>query len=138
MSTPPSAAAGRELELPPELERKLYDFRSLVWRIKLGEALCGAACGVLAGYLVVFGLDRVAETPWWVRGVAFALAVAACATDQDKRSAIQAVNKAFQADYEAMLADQGLRSYKVRRGDAFVALHATMARLGGNVLNRSI
>ncbi|MFM9024866.1 MAG: hypothetical protein ACKON7_05950, partial [Planctomycetaceae bacterium] len=74
------AGAGRGgIALPADLERRLYAFRALVWRVKLVEALCGAACGVLVGYLVVFGLDRLAETPWWVRGLAFALAVAACA-----------------------------------------------------------
>jgi hypothetical protein len=78
MSTSPSATE-RDLALPEDLERRLYDFRSLVWRIKLVEALCGAACGVLVGYLIVFGLDRVTETPWWVRTAAFAAAVAACA-----------------------------------------------------------
>ena len=81
MSTIDSAAAGhgrREIELPADLERRLYAFRALVWRIKLAEAVAGAALGLLVGYLVVFGLDRVGETPGWVRGLAFAAAVAAC------------------------------------------------------------
>jgi hypothetical protein len=67
------------IALPSDLERRLYAFRALVWRVKLIEAACGAACGVLVGYLVVFGLDRVTETPWWVRCLAFTAAVAACA-----------------------------------------------------------
>lgn len=67
------------IALPEDLERRLYAFRGLVWRIKIVEAACGAACGVLVGYLAVFGLDRLTETPWLVRVAAFALAVAACA-----------------------------------------------------------
>lgn len=63
-------------------------------------------------------------------------ALSGCASDQAKRAAIEAVNKAFQADYEAMLADRGQRSYKVRRGDAFVALHATMSRLGMRITDQ--
>lgn len=65
-------------------------------------------------------------------GVALALSMAmlGCASDQDKSAAIGAVNKAFQADYEAMVANNGVRIYKVRRMDAFVALHATFGKLG--------
>jgi hypothetical protein len=67
------------ITLPAGLERRLYDFRGRVWRIKLLEALSGALCGVLVGYLVVFALDRLTETPAGVRLAAFLAAVAACA-----------------------------------------------------------
>ena len=67
------------ITLPEDLERRLYAFRGKVWRIKLLEAVAGAAVGVLAGYLAVFALDRITETPGWVRLGAFVVAVAACA-----------------------------------------------------------
>lgn len=67
---------------------------------------------------------------WRSFALALSMALAGCASDQDKGAAIGAVNQAFQADYEAMLADQGVRTYKVRRLDAFVALHATLGKLG--------
>jgi hypothetical protein len=82
-------------------------------------------------------IDMSATMSWSRRLlVALAVALAGCATDQDKRSAIEAVNKAFQADYEAMLADKGVRIYKVRRMDAFVALHATMGKLGMRIVDQ--
>lgn len=56
-----------------------------------------------------------------------------CASQQQIRDAIVEVNKAFQADYERILAEQGTRNYKVRRGEAFVALHAALSRLGMRV-----
>ncbi len=70
--------------------------------------------------------------PGLVRALAttLTLALAGCAGQQEIGAAIQAVNKAFQADYEVMLADKGQRSYKVHRMDAFVALHATLGKLG--------
>ena len=67
------------ITLPAGLERRLYDFRGRVWRIKLLEAIAGAAFGVLVGYLAVFALDRLTETPVGVRLAAFLVAVAACA-----------------------------------------------------------
>ncbi len=66
------------ISLPAELERRLYDFRSLVWRIKLAEAVCGAVCGVVVGYLLLFVLDRLTETPGWFRWLCFAAAVGGC------------------------------------------------------------
>lgn len=68
--------------------------------------------------------------------LALSMAMVGCASDQDKGAAIRAVNQAFQADYEAMLADQGVRTYKVRRMDAFVALHATFGKLGMRIADQ--
>lgn len=62
--------------------------------------------------------------------------LAGCASDQDKGAAIGAVNRAFQADYEAMQASLGTRTYPVRRMDAFVALHATLGRLGMRIADQ--
>ena len=73
---------------------------------------------------------------WRSFALALSLVLVGCASDQDKRAAINAVNQAFQADYEAMLADKGVRTYKVRRLDAFVALHATFGKLGMRVTDQ--
>ncbi len=73
---------------------------------------------------------------WRSFALALSIAMVGCASDQDKSAAINAVNQAFQADYEAMLADKGVRTYTVRRMDAFVALHATFGRLGMRVTDQ--
>jgi len=67
------------IALPAGLRRRLYDFRGRVWRIKLLEAISGALFGVLVGYLAVFAIDRLTETPTWVRLAAFLVAVGGCA-----------------------------------------------------------
>jgi hypothetical protein len=54
-------------ELPPILEAKLADFRQRVWTVKLIEGLLAAGFGLALSYLLVFALDRVMETPVWLR-----------------------------------------------------------------------
>ena len=56
--------------------------------------------------------------------------LAACASDQQKINAIQAVNQGFRTEYEKLLADKGSRSYRVARADAFLAMRVTLASLG--------
>lgn len=56
--------------------------------------------------------------------------VAGCASQEQIGHAIAEVNNAFQADYEALLADRGVRAYKVRQQEAVTALHAALVRLG--------
>lgn len=73
---------------------------------------------------------------WQRWACVLAIAMAGCASDQDKYAAVSAVNQAFQADYEAMLADKGMRRYTVRRMDAFVALHATLGKLGMRIVDQ--
>lgn len=53
--------------LPPVLESKLSDFRKRVWIVKLTEGLLAAAFGIVFSYILVFALDRVMETPVWLR-----------------------------------------------------------------------
>lgn len=53
--------------LPVILEAKLADFRKRVWIVKLTEGLLAAAFGIVFSYLLVFALDRVMETPVWLR-----------------------------------------------------------------------
>jgi len=54
-------------ELPVILETKLADFRKRVWIVKLTEGLLAAAFGIALSYVLVFALDRVMETPVWLR-----------------------------------------------------------------------
>ena len=67
------------LKLPASLQMQLDQFRRRVWTIKSIEAACGALFGVFVSYLIVFGLDRVMDTPTSARLAIFFSAVAACA-----------------------------------------------------------
>jgi len=67
------------LKLPSSLKLQLEQFRRRVWTIKSIEATCGALFGVFVSYLVVFGLDRVMDTPMAARVAIFLVAVAGCA-----------------------------------------------------------
>jgi hypothetical protein len=68
----------------------------------------------------------------WLAGLCAALAgfSAGCASQQEIGSAIGDVNREFRAEYEAILATHGTRSYKVSRGTAFTAARSALARLG--------
>ena len=55
------------LPLPISLETQLYGFRRRVWTIKMAEALAAAACSVLVAFLCLFALDRLWDTPRWLR-----------------------------------------------------------------------
>lgn len=59
-----------------------------------------------------------------------ALLVAGCLpTIDDKRCAVDAINKDFRKDYEAILAKNGTRIYQVSRAEAYDAIRVSMARL---------
>jgi hypothetical protein len=63
-----------ELRIPTALTEQLRDFRRRVWTIKLSEALAAVAASAFLGFLVVFALDRVFDTPPWMRaGIGFAI-----------------------------------------------------------------
>lgn len=68
------------LQLPGSLQTQLHDFRRRVWSIKMFEAACGAVFGVVVPFLALFALDRLGDSPGWLRGTLFALAVAGLAT----------------------------------------------------------
>lgn len=76
------------------------------------------------------------EVQWrrraWL-GMAVGLLVAGCVTQGEKRDATLAVNSAFQAEYEKILAEKGVRRYKVKKTEAFVALYAALSRIGMRV-----
>lgn len=53
--------------IPQSLRDQLDQFRRRLWRIKVAEAVLAGAFGLLCSYLLVFGLDRVWQTPPLVR-----------------------------------------------------------------------
>ena len=73
------SAQQRRLELPESLRTQMFGFRRRLWGIKLIEAGCGAAFGILVAYLVTFLLDRVWDTPANVRSAIFVAALVGCA-----------------------------------------------------------
>src|SRR5262245_13533818 len=66
------------LQLPDSLQSQLIEFRSRLWKVKLTEAICGAAAGVLIAFLVLFAIDRVWDTPPVARLAIFGCGVLAC------------------------------------------------------------
>jgi len=66
----------------------------------------------------------------WQMGTLCALLLTGCASDQQKISAINEVNKGFRAAYEKLLAEKGKRVYRYSRADAFLAMRVTLAGLG--------
>ncbi len=55
------------LELPARLRHKLESYRRRVWLVKLAEGILAGLFGLLLSYLLVFVLDRVADTSAAVR-----------------------------------------------------------------------
>ena len=53
--------------LPPILESKLADFRRRVWVVKVLEGILAGLVGLPGSWLVLFVLDRLIETPVWMR-----------------------------------------------------------------------
>lgn len=62
--------------LPPLLSSKLAEFRRRVWFVKLMEGVQAGGFGLAVSYLCVLGLDRLVDTPAWLRGVLLALGAA--------------------------------------------------------------
>jgi len=73
------ASTPDRLRLPDSLQAQLHGFRRRVWTIKIIEAVAAAAFGTLVAYLVLFCLDRVWDTPGWLRAGLFVAAAVACA-----------------------------------------------------------
>src|SRR5256885_2129829 len=67
-----------QLQVPDTLEAQLLDFRRRVWTIKMIEALGVAAFSFGVAYLCTFVLDRLWDTPVWVRWTVLAAALAGC------------------------------------------------------------
>ena len=62
-------ADGAGREIPVALQRSLQNFRRRARQLKILEASLLAAFGLLVSYLLVFGLDRLLDTPGWARGL---------------------------------------------------------------------
>ncbi|MDB5349865.1 MAG: hypothetical protein JWN86_1112 [Planctomycetota bacterium] len=68
-----------QLKLPESLQTQLHEFRRRVWSIKMAEAVFASAFGIIAAFLLLFALDRVGDTPGWLRAVLFVAACVGCA-----------------------------------------------------------
>jgi len=69
--------------------------------------------------------------------IVLAVLAAGCPKPEDIRDAINAINKAFQTEYERILAEKGTRVFKVGRNEALDAMRATMLRLGMQVTDQN-
>jgi len=65
-SMPPSPDSPK-IAIPESLRLQLADFRRHLWRIKIMEALAAGLAGLFVSFLLVYGLDRVWQTPGWAR-----------------------------------------------------------------------
>lgn len=66
MSTPPNSPRSKAV-IPEALRLQLDEFRRHVWRMKILEAVAAGVIGLLLSFLLVYGLDRIWQTPGWVR-----------------------------------------------------------------------
>ncbi|MCA9264792.1 MAG: hypothetical protein KDA60_13120, partial [Planctomycetales bacterium] len=63
-----------QLTLPPAFRRQLAKFRQRVWAFKMLAAGCAAGVALGASFLIVFAVDRVWDTPGWLRALLLVLA----------------------------------------------------------------
>lgn len=54
-------------EIPESLRKQLEEFRKTLWRRKVLEAVAAGLIGLLVSFLLIYGLDRVWQTPGWAR-----------------------------------------------------------------------
>jgi len=64
MSEQPPAARNA---IPESLRRQIEDFRRQLWRRKVMEAVAAGLIGLLLSFLLIYGLDRIWQTPGWAR-----------------------------------------------------------------------
>ena len=64
---PPPSPPNSKVAIPESLRLQLDDFRRHLWRVKIMEAIAAGVIGLLVSFLLVFGLDRIWQTPGWVR-----------------------------------------------------------------------
>ncbi len=63
----PSQSPESTVVIPEGLRRQLDDFRRHLWRIKVLEAVIAGVIGLVFSFLLVYGLDRIWQTPGMVR-----------------------------------------------------------------------
>ena len=74
----------------------------------------------------------------WARALLGAVPViAGCATDDQKRGAINDVNAEFRVQYEQILTERGTRVYRANPDEAFAALRAALGRVGMRVADQA-
>jgi hypothetical protein len=97
----------------------------------------GLAAGTgYEGTLMGTRLFMVSSNRWLAATcAALAMLVAGCITptQDQKRGAIEDINKVFRSEYEAILAKNGTRVYNVARAEAYNAVRVSLARLGMTV-----
>ena len=65
----PNKRSGQDqVSLPSRMTEALKQYRKRVWAIKLAEGALAAIFGIVISYFVVFGLDRLVDTPALLRG----------------------------------------------------------------------
>ncbi len=63
----PTSLHPTKVVIPESLRLQLADFRRHLWRVKILESIAAGMIGLLISFLLVYGLDRVWQTPGWVR-----------------------------------------------------------------------
>jgi len=63
----PNKPSHSKVAIPEALRLQLQDFRRHLWRVKIMEALAAGVIGLLVSFLLVYGLDRIWQTPGWAR-----------------------------------------------------------------------
>jgi len=58
-----------EIPIPPHLQKKLESFRGQLWSVKIAEGALAGIVGLAVSYLTVFAMDRLVDTPQWLRWV---------------------------------------------------------------------
>ena len=64
---PPPNPPTSKVAIPEALRLQLDGFRRHLWRVKILEAIAAGVIGLLVSFLLVYGLDRIWQTPGWVR-----------------------------------------------------------------------
>jgi len=67
--TASTSGAEGDLPIPPNLEARLDAFRQRLWSVKIAEGALAGIAGLGIAYLLVFALDRFADTPALVRAL---------------------------------------------------------------------
>jgi hypothetical protein len=60
------------IALPPELEGQFEKLEGRLYKVESAALAAGCVAGLAGAYLLVFGSDRVWDSPTWLRGAAFA------------------------------------------------------------------
>ena len=71
-----SPRASDQIPIPPNLQKKLEEFRGRLWSVKIAEGALAGIVGLGISYLAVFVMDRFIDTPAWVRWAILLLGVA--------------------------------------------------------------